>query len=77
MPKILDAKEILRRNVQNLSLATEDEVKMVPSTDAPLPSVDELQHIVSYFMAFSMKGSKTQRCAPMLSVSIWRRCFLR
>ena len=46
MPKSLDTKEILQRNVRLLSLTTEDEVKMVPSTDAPLPSVDELQHIV-------------------------------
>ena len=61
MPKILDAKEILRRNVQILSLATEDEVKMVPSTDAPLPSVDELQHIVDMLKQVVFHGFFDER----------------
>lgn len=61
MPKILDAKEILQRNIQILSLATEDEVKMVPSTDAPLPSVDELQHIVDMLKQVVFHGFFDER----------------
>jgi len=35
MPKSLDAKEILQRNVQKLSVPTKEEMWMVPTTDAP------------------------------------------
>ena len=61
MPKSLDAKEILQRNVQVLSIASEEEVKMVPSTDAPLPSVDELQHIVDMLKQVIFHGFFDER----------------
>ncbi len=61
MPKSLDAKEILQRNVQKLSVPTKEEMWMVPTTDAPLPSVDELQHIVDMLKQVIFHGFFDER----------------
>ena len=61
MPKSLDAKEILPRNVQKLSVPTKEEMWMVPTTDAPLPSVDELQHIVDMLKQVIFHGFFDER----------------
>ena len=61
MPKKLDAKAILQRNVDILSVATEYEERMVPTADAPLPSVDELQHIVDMLKKVIFHGFFDER----------------
>ena len=39
--------DVLRRNVSLLSKHTEKEVSMMPATDAPLPSVEQVKKIVT------------------------------
>ncbi len=41
------ANEILLKNVKLLSKLTELEVSMMPATEAPLPSIEQIEHIVS------------------------------
>ena len=42
-----EANDIILKNVNLLSKLTEQEVKMMPATDAPLPSIEQVERIVN------------------------------
>ena len=42
-----EANDIILKNVNLLSKLTEQEVKMMPATEAPLPSIEQVERIVN------------------------------
>ena len=63
MARNLDPTEIIQRNVKVLSAATPGEERMVPHTNSPLPSVDELERIVDLLKKIIFHGFFDERKA--------------
>ena len=61
--------DVVRQNVALLSKLSEQEVGMMPATEAPLPSVDQVKQIIP---TISISVSPTRRSAHIISVCTWR-----
>ena len=51
--------ETLLKNVEQLSKLTEQEVKMMPAIEAPLPSVEQVNHLPRLFQQATVRRDDT------------------
>ena len=69
--------DILLKNVSLLSKLTEQEVGMMPATEAPLPSVEQVKEIVSLvkniiFPTISTNDNQTKHYARSTLAYTWK-----
>lgn len=71
-----EANDIILKNVNLLSKLTEQEVKMMPATEAPLPSIEQVERIVNLvkdiiFPDYMGSVSPTNPFVHIILVNVW------